>query len=279
MTTTLRPAAPRQDGPDGTRSRDFAVCVNGRPVGQLRLSTDPRYGPRTGRIAGLHIDAPDRRRGRGAVAVLAAEEVLRGWGCRQVRSLVPADEPFALRLALGMGYTERNRGMAKPLTEPVPDPPPGSVVRAMDERDYARWFERTRADYVRRWQDEGVAHDRALALADADYAATLPDGHRSAGAALRVLVHEGAEVGWLWVRVQPEAGRRLPAWVYLVETAEEHRGRGHGRTLMLAAERECLAVGSRELGLNVFADNVPAQRLYASLGYRPTSYEMVKSLA
>ncbi|MFD7905304.1 GNAT family N-acetyltransferase, partial [Kitasatospora sp. NPDC059747] len=45
----------------------------------------------------------------------------------------------------------------------------------------------------------------------------------------------------------------------------------HGRTLMLLAERECLAAGVRTLGLNVFTVNEVAIRLYASLGYRVTN--------
>ncbi|MFD7833497.1 GNAT family N-acetyltransferase, partial [Kitasatospora sp. NPDC059803] len=49
------------------------------------------------------------------------------------------------------------------------------------------------------------------------------------------------------------------------------RPRPHGRTLMLLAERECLAAGVRDLGLNVFAGNEVAIRLYASLGYRVTN--------
>ncbi|MFD7737879.1 hypothetical protein [Kitasatospora sp. NPDC059800] len=40
---------------------------------------------------------------------------------------------------------------------------------------------------------------------------------------------------------------------------------------MLLAERECLAAGVRDLGLNVFAGNEVAIRLYASLGYRVTN--------
>ena len=32
------------------------------------------------------------------------------------------------------------------------------------------------------------------------------------------------------------------------------------------------------LGLNVFADNTPALRLYESLGYRPTRYHQYKTL-
>ena len=84
MTTTLRPAAPEDSGPGGTRSRRYTVCVNSRPVGELRLATDVRFGAAVGRITDLRIAGPDRGRGRATVAALAAEEVLRGWDCRRV---------------------------------------------------------------------------------------------------------------------------------------------------------------------------------------------------
>ncbi|PWI42050.1 GNAT family N-acetyltransferase [Streptomyces sp. ICBB 8177] len=275
MTTTLRPAGPESREPDGARSRDFTVCVNSRPVGSIRLATDRRYGPRTGRVVQLRIDERDRRRGRGTVAALAAEEVLRGWGCRQVEASVPAEAPAALRLMSALGYTERNRAMVKALGE-EPSLPPGVTVRAMGADDYAVWHARTRDEYVDDWVARGLTRQRAVELADADYAATLPEGHLTPDTALRVLGADGADVGWLWVRLRADEGR--PAWVYLVEVAEPHRGRGHGRTLMLTAERECLAAGVRSVGLNVYTANSAAMRLYESLGYRPTSHEMTKSL-
>lgn len=71
---------------------------------------------------------------------------------------------------------------------------------------------------------------------------------------------------------------REGAYVYDVGVAEEHRGRGHGRSLMLLAERVALADGMDTLGLHVFADNTPALRLYESLGYRVTSYNLYKHL-
>jgi ribosomal protein S18 acetylase RimI-like enzyme len=72
-------------------------------------------------------------------------------------------------------------------------------------------------------------------------------------------------------------GRRM-AWVSEVEVAEGERGQGHGRALMLLAERECLAAGVRDLGLNVFADNAPANALYRSLGYRTFRTSLLKYL-
>lgn len=277
MTTTVRPAGPARHGADGTRSRDYTVCVNGRPVGRLRLATDERHGARVGRVVSLEIDEADRGRGRGAVAALAAEEVLRDWGCRRVHVRLSAEAVPGLRLAAALGYVERDRALTKRLTVPPPLPA-DARLRPMDEADYAVWHRRTRADHAARWIEDGATPERAAAVADAEYAAALPDGRLTAGTALRVLSHGAVDLGWLWVRAGRPDLPGAPAWVFLVEVAEAHRGQGHGRTLMLVAERECLAVGTRDLGLNVLRANTPALRLYESLGYRPVAHELSKPL-
>ena len=120
MTTTLRPTGPEQRTDDGGRARSYEVCVNGRPVGALDLATDDRLGPEVGRIERLDIDEPDRHRGRGTVAALAAEEVLRGWGCTQVAVSIPAQATTGLGLAGALGYAERGRNMVKELSETAP---------------------------------------------------------------------------------------------------------------------------------------------------------------
>jgi GNAT superfamily N-acetyltransferase len=245
MTTTLRPAGPEHLGEDGVRARRFAVCVNSRPVGTIELATDERFGADIGRIVSLVVDEPDRRRGRGTVATLAAEEVLRGWGCRRVVAAVPESAGVALRLATALGYTERNRGMLKQLEATVPQLPEGSSVRLMGEDEYTRWH---------------------------------PDGMLTADTALLVLAHNGTDVGRLWMRLRDPADATGPARVCSVEVDEEHRGHGHSRTLMLVAERECLAAGVYRLAVGVCAGSMPALRLYTSLGYRTTVRTLVKEL-
>lgn len=276
MTTTLRPAGPEERGPDDFRARDFTVCVNSRPVGTIRLATDERFGPAHGRIVSLAVDPPDRRRGRGCVAALTAEEVLRGWGCRQVWASVPADDAIALRLAASLGYTERNRTMGKPLTGPPP--PADAALRPMTAREFPAWSERARAEYAASWEDQGLSRRRAQAKAEADHAAALPGGPATPGTALRVLTLDGTDAGWLWLRLRDESRPATPGWVMSVEVAEGHRGRGLGRRLMLAAERECLAAGVAGLELNVFPGNTPALRLYGALGYRTTVHHLAKAL-
>ncbi|MFI0815627.1 GNAT family N-acetyltransferase [Streptomyces sp. NPDC021098] len=280
MTTTLRPTTPDRYTDDGGRARSYEVCVNGRPVGSVRLTTDLRLGPAVGRIEHLHIDAADRHRGRGTVAALAAEEVLRRWNCTRLVVGVPARAATALGLAAALGYRERGRNMIKPLAEP-PELPPGSAIRAMSEADYPAWHAHERARYVQSVLDSGLTPDAAEAKADADYAALLPHGLASPGTVLRVLAHGGTDVGALWIALragEPDAEERGEAYVFSVEVAEEHRGHGHGRTLMLAAERDSLAAGARTLGLHVFGGNTPALRLYESLGYEAVEYHLVKPL-
>ncbi|GAA2501152.1 GNAT family N-acetyltransferase [Streptomyces gobitricini] len=279
MTTTLRPAGPLQQNPDGARSRTYDVCVNSRRVGAVELGTLPGSGRgAAGVIRSLDIDEPDRRRGRGTVAALAAEEVLRGWGCDEVTAAVPADAAVALRMATALGYTERGRTMAKDLTGPPPEPPGHIEVRPMTEAEFARWVVRSGEKFARSWARHGVPEERAGAKAEASRRRLLPDGLATEGAALHVAVRDGVPVGHLWTgRAESPCGEEL-AFVYDIEVVDALRGRGHGRALMLFAERIALRAGDRRIGLHVFADNTPALRLYGSLGYRATHIHCFKPL-
>ncbi|MFI9101453.1 GNAT family N-acetyltransferase [Streptomyces fildesensis] len=278
MTTTLRPDQPERHGAGGARSRRYTVCVNSRPVGGIELSAGPRFGVTAGRITGLEIHEADRRRGRATVAALAAEEVLRGWGCDEVTVDIPADAVLAQRLADTLGYTERNRGMVKRLSGPAPDLPAGSTVRPMTAAEFPAWNEHKMIAYVDGMVARGVPFAQASARAEADHSAALPDGPGTEGTLLLTLVHRRRDVGTLWLRLRDAADPGVPAWVFSVEVDEEHRGQGHGRTLMLVAERECLGAGVGTLGLNVFGGNTPALRLYESLGYATTRRHLFKRL-
>ncbi|MEC4020967.1 GNAT family N-acetyltransferase [Streptomyces sp. H27-D2] len=276
MTTTLRPTRPIEHDRSGGKSRRYQVCVNSRPVGAVELATDKRFGSSVGRIVRLEIDEQDRRRGRATVAALAAEEVLRGWGCARVEASIPAGSgDAALGLVSALGYAERGRNMVKSLTE-QPELPAGSVARPMNDAEYPAWLAAAQAGYIQDLTARGVSPEQAEAIAVTDHDAALPYGPATPDTALRVLVHEGTDVGTLWVALS--APHQRGGFVFEVEVAAEHRGRGHGRSLMLVAERECLAAGEHTLGLNVFADNAPAVRLYESLGYRVVERHFFKPL-
>ncbi|MFD7666296.1 GNAT family N-acetyltransferase [Streptomyces sp. NPDC059788] len=275
MTTTLRPAGPEDRRDDGGRARTYEVCVNSRPVGRISLATDARLGLSAGRITDLRIDERDRHRGRATVAALAAEEVLRGWGCRRISVDVPATAEVALRLAAALGYTEHSRRMLKELTTP-PGLPAGSADRPLGAAEYPDWLAAAHAYYVDVQVANGMSRERAEHCSAEDHRRLLPDGPASAHQSLRVLTHEGADVGTVWTTTyHPD---RPGGYVMDVRVAPEHRGCGHGRTLMLVAERETLAAGRTVLGLNVYADNPQARGLYETLGHRPTEYTLRKLL-
>ncbi|MFE2684592.1 GNAT family N-acetyltransferase [Streptomyces mirabilis] len=306
MTTTLRPTEPLQRGADGALSRRYKVCVNSRPVGGIHLSTHPEYGPTVARVGELYVEEPDRGRGRGTVAVLAAEEVARGWGCKRVETSVPGDVDGVLRLATTLGYVLSNRVMTKPLDGPGPELPVGSGARPMTEAEYVPWLAKEREGFADSQIERGVPEAEAYRKTDQGLARFLPDGLASENTVLSVLEHEGTPVGTLWLGLWPDA-----AFVLGVETDPEHRffspggpggaalgggggppgalgrggppppaprGRGHGRTLMLLAEARAVAGGRDRIGLNVFAGNTPAEKLYESLGYTTSEYHLYKNL-
>ncbi|MFD3375657.1 MULTISPECIES: GNAT family N-acetyltransferase [unclassified Streptomyces] len=273
MTTTLRPTEPLQRDADGALSRHYTVCVNSRPVGGIHLAANSLSGPSVARIHDLGIDEPDRGRGRGTVAALAAEEVARGWGCTRIEASVPATATTALRLATALGYLLRNRHMEKRLGTTPPELPAGSLGRPMAEAEFGPWEKRAKDQYARDWIARGVPEAEARAKSERDHATSLPDGISSEGMDFSVLEHEGTPVGVLWL-----GARDGWSFVYEVEADERHRGRGHGRSLMLLAERQAIAAGNPGIRLNVFDGNAPAERLYESLGYGTTTYHFYKNL-
>ena len=276
MTTTLRPAEPLQFSDDGGRSRRYQVCVNGRPVGAVHLATRPDFAPATAVVRELYIERAERGRGRGAIAALAAEEVARTWGCTGIQVSVPAGPDtgeHALGFATALGYVERSRNMAKPLGAAEPALPPGTRSRPMCSDEYPSWLADRSREYARSWTERGVPESDARAKAERDHARLLPHGLATRDTLLSVLEHEDTPVGTLWLALRDDDG-----FVLDVEVDRAHRGKGHGRSLMLLAEHETIRAGRDRIGLHVFAGNAPALGLYVSLGYRPTRYHLYKPL-
>ncbi|MEV0011899.1 GNAT family N-acetyltransferase [Streptomyces sp. NPDC047973] len=278
MTTTIRPTGPVQQSTDGSRSRTYDVCDNGRPVGSVAVSTDPAFGPSAGVLHSLTVEEGRRRRGRGTIAALAAEEVLRGWGCDRVRLVIPADNAAARSLAAVLGYTEYSQNMVKTLRRTAPALPEGITGRPMAETEYAEWAATAVESYARSWVERGVPEEQARRKSETDHAANLPDGLDTPGMYFHVLAREGEVVGHVWVARRRTSDGADLGHVFDVEVREEHRGSGHGRALMHLAEDITLDAGLGVLGLHVFTSNTPALRLYESLGYEVTQYNLGKTL-
>jgi ribosomal protein S18 acetylase RimI-like enzyme len=125
-----------------------------------------------------------------------------------------------------------------------------------------------------RWSAE-----TAMELSRAEHDRLLPQGLATKDAHLfEILDSEtNVAVGTLWLAVQSHA--RGPAgYVYNVEVDQEHRRMGHARRALEALEPICRVLGLVSVGLNVFAFNIAARRLYEALGYEATVLTMRKSL-
>lgn len=159
------------------------------------------------------------------------------------------------------------------------------VLRPMTPARFETWCAESIAGYAEEIALAGRVEGAGAARQQAqdEFAQLLPDGLASPGDQLwtahqiapehedDVLVEPttgdvGDEIGYLWVDVSDRSDGPH-ADVFDVAVDEAHRGRGLGRELMLAAHRSLAEQGVCTVGLNVFAHNVVARRLYDSLGY------------
>lgn len=154
------------------------------------------------------------------------------------------------------------------------------AVRPMTQGE----FEVLRDRMIREYADDHVragnwTKEEALARAAAQTDELLPNGVATPGVIWLVAeTADGSRIGHVWVGPQPRPGAK-GAWVYSIEIDEAVRGRGYGRALLQAAEREAARAGFSTIGLNVFGPNTVARKLYESSGYEVTSLQMLKELA
>jgi ribosomal protein S18 acetylase RimI-like enzyme len=152
---------------------------------------------------------------------------------------------------------------------------PSVTLRPMTDPEYDVWREHAIAGYAAAiGPARGLDPQAALQSASDETSKLLPDGRSTAGHLLWTARHEGDPIGTLWI----STGSPSAAFIFSVEVDEQYRGRGFGRSIMLAAEQECRLRGFSRLELNVFGDNHTAVALYESLGYHVTSQQMRKEL-
>lgn len=89
---------------------------------------------------------------------------------------------------------------------------------------------------------------------------------------------DGERIGHVWVGLDRQGTASGGAWIYDIEVAENHRGKGYGRAILHAAEQETLKNGVNSIGLNVFGTNTVARSLYESAGYEITAQQMQKKI-
>jgi ribosomal protein S18 acetylase RimI-like enzyme len=148
----------------------------------------------------------------------------------------------------------------------------------MTDTEFAAFRARVVHDYAIEKAAAGEwPQQRAAVLAEEQTGALLPDGKSTDGMFIVMAeVDEIGPVGYAWLALKrPDVSS---AWIYEIAIDEEHRGKGYGRALLNGLEQFAREHCLESIGLNVFAGNDYAQRLYERAGYKPTSIHMSKRL-
>jgi len=115
----------------------------------------------------------------------------------------------------------------------------------------------------------------------ADYASFMGRQLESPDSVVFVADDGGDAIGYAFATIEgfDYMALRGPAGVLQdVIVDPEHRGRGVGRLLVDAALAYLRSRGAPRVVLSTAARNGPAQRLFASVGFRPTMIEMTREL-
>jgi ribosomal protein S18 acetylase RimI-like enzyme len=151
-------------------------------------------------------------------------------------------------------------------------------IRAMTKDEFSSYRRRAISQYAAELVRAGTwSAEQAEQQAAKESDEFLPDGAGTEGMALLVGETAGQVVGVVWVGTAP-AGR-AGWWIYDIEVVPAQRGRGYGRALLEAAEREAQRRGGDSIGLNVFGGNDVALGLYESSGYQVAAIQMQKRFA
>jgi ribosomal protein S18 acetylase RimI-like enzyme len=153
--------------------------------------------------------------------------------------------------------------------------PPSVTLRTMTDAEYVGWQDRNAQSFAAGIGPlRGLDGAAAIEFARSEVAKLLPDGLGTDKHLLwTAFAEDGTLVGSLWISVVTPV-----PYVYGVEVEEHQRGKGYGRSIMIAAEEECRLRGYAQLDLNVFGNNATAINLYESLGFETVSQMMRKRL-
>lgn len=147
--------------------------------------------------------------------------------------------------------------------------------------DFDRWAPRSVRSGAAQLVTSGLLPEpEATARVAEQLAAQLPAGIATPLHQLCTVRSSGPDrslVGHLWMRVRP-TGQEVEAFVLDIEILPALRGRGWGRSTVLAAEQAARAAGASVVRLNVFGRNAAGVRLYDGLGYEVVGSTMTRRL-
>jgi mycothiol synthase len=240
---------------DPAPGRDLVLTADGEIAGYAYLDSP---GHPDLEVSGELVIDP-RHRGQGLGLALVRELIARADGHR-VRLWAHGDLPAAARLARAAGF-ERFRAlwqMRRSLRDPLDPPrlPAGTTLRTFRPgQDEQQWLSlNARAFAKHPEQGAWTRHDLELREQEPWFD---PAG-------FFIAERNGVMTGFHWTKV---SGPDCIGEVYVVGVDPGERGTGLGRALTLAGLGYLRDRGLAEAMLYVDEDNVPAIRMYESLGF------------
>ncbi|WP_157756548.1 GNAT family N-acetyltransferase [Plantactinospora sp. KBS50] len=240
-----------------------------RPVGELvRLWEDAgeivgvavclRFGVAFDVLAAPALRGTDGERSMLATAATVTAERASGryvltdvWDCDTVRARLLGEQRFT---RFRTWDHVRERGLATPPAEP--SPPAGFRLRPARLADADRLAEARNTSFTEDWTGDryrSAVMSRPGYTPDREIVAEAPDGRIAAYAVY-------------WLDPRNRSGHFEP-----VGTARDFQRRGLARAVLLEAMHRMRSAGMRTVSVNHDAGNVPARRLYESLGFARTA--------
>ena len=150
-------------------------------------------------------------------------------------------------------------------------------LRALEENELAPYFEDLWRDYRAEFTAAGFSEEYAAESVENSKKSYFPNQRLAPGNSIFYAYDNGEKVGKLWLYSIEREGNR--EWsIYDIETFGAFRGKGFGRTIMLAAEDYVRTAGGDSISLSVFGNNHVARKLYESLEYETIRVGMKKKL-
>jgi ribosomal protein S18 acetylase RimI-like enzyme len=150
-------------------------------------------------------------------------------------------------------------------------------LRALKENELIPYFEDLWIDYRAEFIAAGFTEEFAEESVANSKKSYFPDQKLVPGNSIFFAYNDDEKVGKLWLYSIEREGKR--EWsIYDIETFGAFRGKGFGRTIMMAAEDYVRAAGGDSISLSVFGNNHVARKLYESLEYETIRVAMKKTL-
>ncbi len=256
------------DGPDTPDHHILRARRGSTDVAQLWARVRPDTGEAF--LFDVALEPGTDPAGVGDDLIDAVERWSCNLGATHLRVNVFCHDGVTASMIDGRGFRPAATQMLRRLTRPPgPDVGPGPVtLRPMTRDAYEVFRAGQEVVYAAELARSGtVPEAEARQQADAEMAELLPDGWDTPDQLLYTGFVGSVPVGYLWLQEETDSAG-LHVFVCDVTVYEQLRRRGHGRTMMRAAERICRQRGAVSVRLSVFGFNHAARALYDQLGYQ-----------